>query len=109
MQQLGVQYHFLSKPIIEMAKTSMDPKRPSLCSFCSRMKRGLLYSWCVSVWVPGCVGVCVCVLCVCVYVCVPQTAFTLFSVFAHEARPLLLLVCEYVGVGMRGCPCEEEM
>jgi tRNA 2-thiocytidine biosynthesis protein TtcA len=44
LEELGVRYHVLSKPIIEMAKTCMDPKRPSLCSFCSRMKRGLLYS-----------------------------------------------------------------
>jgi hypothetical protein len=44
MAQLGVRYHMLRKPIIEMAKASMDPKRPSLCSFCSRIKRGLLYS-----------------------------------------------------------------
>jgi len=52
--------------------------------------------------------VCVFCVCVCVCVCVPQTAFTLFPVFAHEARSLLLLVCVYVGVGMWGCPCEEE-
>lgn len=44
MQALGVRYHMLSKPIIEMAKTCMDAKRPSLCAFCSRMKRGMLYS-----------------------------------------------------------------
>ena len=44
MEHLGVRYHLLSKPIIEMAKTCMDAKRPSLCSFCSRMKRGMLYS-----------------------------------------------------------------
>jgi hypothetical protein len=41
---LGVRYHMLSKPIIEMAKTCMDVKRPSLYSFCSRMKHGMLYS-----------------------------------------------------------------
>jgi len=44
LEALGVKYHMLSKPIIEMAKTHMDPKRPSLCAFCSRMKRGMLYS-----------------------------------------------------------------
>jgi len=44
LEALGVKYHMLSKPIIEMAKVHMDPKRPSLCAFCSRMKRGLLYS-----------------------------------------------------------------
>jgi len=44
LKELGVEYHMLSKPIIEMAKTHMDPKRPSLCAFCSRMKRGMLYS-----------------------------------------------------------------
>jgi len=41
---MGVKYHVLAKPIIEMAKTCIDPKRPSICAFCSRMKRGLLYS-----------------------------------------------------------------
>lgn len=44
MEALGVEYHMLSKPIIEMAKTHIDPKRPSICAFCSRMKRGLLYT-----------------------------------------------------------------
>lgn len=44
LKALDVEYHMLSKPIIEMAKKHMDPKRPSLCAFCSRMKRGLLYS-----------------------------------------------------------------
>lgn len=41
---MGVEYHMLSKPIIELAKTCIDPKRPSICAFCSRMKRGMLYS-----------------------------------------------------------------
>merc|ERR1712190_494431 len=44
MQALGVTYHFLSKPLIEMAKGSLDPKKPSICSFCARMKRGMLYT-----------------------------------------------------------------
>ena len=44
LASLGVTYHVLSKPIITMAKEKMDPKRPSICSFCSRMKRGMLYS-----------------------------------------------------------------
>jgi len=46
MKALGVKYHFLSKPLIEMAKKCLDPKKPSICSFCSRMKRGMLYSCC---------------------------------------------------------------
>merc|ERR1719160_596018 len=44
MKALGVKYHMLSQPIIEMAKTHLDPKKPSLCAFCSRMKRGMLYT-----------------------------------------------------------------
>jgi tRNA(Ile)-lysidine synthase TilS/MesJ len=44
MAELGVQYHMLSKPIIEMAKEHMNPKRPSICAFCARMKRGMLYT-----------------------------------------------------------------
>jgi len=44
MKELGVEYHFLSKPLIELAKCHLDPKKPSICSFCARMKRGMLYS-----------------------------------------------------------------
>merc|ERR1712151_1423761 len=44
MRALGVEYHFLSKPLIQMAKDHLDPKKPSICSFCARMKRGLLYT-----------------------------------------------------------------
>lgn len=44
MKALGVKYHMLSQPIIDMAKTHIDPKKPSLCAFCSRMKRGMLYT-----------------------------------------------------------------
>ncbi|CAE7627898.1 ttcA [Symbiodinium sp. CCMP2456] len=44
MKALGVTYHFLSKPLIEMAKCHLDPKKPSICSFCARMKRGMLYT-----------------------------------------------------------------
>lgn len=44
MEALGVKYHFLCKPLIEMAKAHLDPKKPSICSFCARMKRGMLYS-----------------------------------------------------------------
>ena len=43
MESLGMKYHFLSAPIVEMAKTAMTGKQ-SICSFCSRMKRGMLYS-----------------------------------------------------------------
>jgi selenocysteine lyase/cysteine desulfurase/tRNA(Ile)-lysidine synthase TilS/MesJ len=41
---LGVEYFYISKPIIEMASTKMQGD--SLCAFCSRFKRGLLYSTC---------------------------------------------------------------
>lgn len=44
LKALGVTYHFLSKPLIEMAKCHLDPKKPSICSFCARMKRGMLYT-----------------------------------------------------------------
>lgn len=42
----GIPYFYLSQNIIELAKTCMDAKRVSVCSFCSRMKRGCLYSCC---------------------------------------------------------------
>ena len=44
MKELNIPYHMLCKPLIEMAKKHLNPKKPSICSFCSRMKRGLLYS-----------------------------------------------------------------
>jgi tRNA(Ile)-lysidine synthase TilS/MesJ len=44
MQSLGVTYHYLSQPIVEMATSRMQGD--SLCAFCARFKRGLLYSCC---------------------------------------------------------------
>ncbi len=44
VQSLGVPYHYLSEPIVELAKSKMQGD--SLCAFCSRFKRGLLYSCC---------------------------------------------------------------
>lgn len=38
----GIVYHFLSYPLIELAKIHMQ--KNSICAFCSRMKRGILYS-----------------------------------------------------------------
>jgi tRNA 2-thiocytidine biosynthesis protein TtcA len=38
---LGVEYHYVRKPIMEMAKEHMG--RKSYCAFCSRLKRGLMY------------------------------------------------------------------
>jgi tRNA(Ile)-lysidine synthase TilS/MesJ len=42
MESLGVKYHYLTQPIVELAKTAMTGKQ-SICAFCSRMKRGMLY------------------------------------------------------------------
>ncbi|CAB1114004.1 unnamed protein product [Ectocarpus sp. CCAP 1310/34] len=44
LERLGVKLHYISSPIIEQAKTSMQGD--SLCAFCARMKRGLLYACC---------------------------------------------------------------
>eukprot|EP00392_Amoebophrya_sp_AT5.2_P002957 g2962.t1 len=44
LHALNVRYHFLSKPLIELAKQHMNPKKVSICSFCARMKRGMLYT-----------------------------------------------------------------
>jgi tRNA(Ile)-lysidine synthase TilS/MesJ len=41
---LGVPYYYISKPIIEMASSKLQGD--SLCAFCSRFKRGLLYTCC---------------------------------------------------------------
>lgn len=40
---LGIPYHMLSFPIVELAKKKLAPGQ-SLCSFCARMKRGMLYN-----------------------------------------------------------------
>jgi len=44
VQSLGVTYHYLSQPIVEMATSRLQGD--SLCAFCARFKRGLLYSCC---------------------------------------------------------------
>eukprot|EP00917_Polyrhabdina_sp_WS-2016_P019543 GHVP01041772.1.p1 GENE.GHVP01041772.1~~GHVP01041772.1.p1 ORF type:complete len:1423 (+),score=317.43 GHVP01041772.1:33-4271(+) len=41
VESLGIKHHMLSFPIIELAK---EKKADSLCAFCSRLRRGLLYS-----------------------------------------------------------------
>lgn len=44
MRSLGVEYFYLSENIIERAACEMSGD--SICSYCSRMKRGLLYTCC---------------------------------------------------------------
>nr|CCA19622.1 unnamed protein product putative [Albugo laibachii Nc14]CCA22872.1 unnamed protein product putative [Albugo laibachii Nc14] len=44
MKALGVEYHYLSENIMERAKCELNGS--SICSYCSRMKRGLLYQCC---------------------------------------------------------------
>ncbi len=44
LAELGVPYFYESHAITEQAKTRM--KNDSFCSFCSRMKRGIMYSTC---------------------------------------------------------------
>jgi len=41
LEGLGVEYHYVRKPIMEMAKQHMG--RKSYCAFCSRLKRGFMY------------------------------------------------------------------
>ena len=41
LKELNVDYFMLKYPIVELAKEKMQGD--SLCSFCARMKRGLLY------------------------------------------------------------------
>lgn len=42
MAALGVPYHYREQPILEEARTRM--KNDSFCAYCSRMKRGIMYS-----------------------------------------------------------------
>jgi tRNA 2-thiocytidine biosynthesis protein TtcA len=41
-RSLGVEHFMLKEPIMQIAKTKM--KNESICAFCARMKRGLLYN-----------------------------------------------------------------
>lgn len=45
VESLGVPYHFLEEPIFDRAKSG-QLQGNSICSFCARMKRGMLYSCC---------------------------------------------------------------
>lgn len=42
LKSLGVEYFFVKEPILEMAESYMNGD--SYCSFCSRIKRGVMYS-----------------------------------------------------------------
>ena len=44
LKSLDITYHYLSEPIVAMAKERLQGD--SLCAFCARFKRGLLYSCC---------------------------------------------------------------
>ena len=41
MLELGLDYHYTSEPIVELAAKHMQ--KDSFCAFCSRMRRGLMY------------------------------------------------------------------
>jgi len=42
MESLGVEYHYVSQPIMEQAAEHM--RGDSFCAWCARMKRGVMYS-----------------------------------------------------------------
>jgi tRNA 2-thiocytidine biosynthesis protein TtcA len=42
LEQLGVEYHYIREPILDMAKSHMG--KNSYCAFCSRIKRGVIYN-----------------------------------------------------------------
>lgn len=42
LKSLGVEYHYQREPILEMAEEHMG--KNSYCAFCSRIKRGIIYS-----------------------------------------------------------------
>ena len=44
LAELGIPYYFESQPIAKQAEQQM--KNDSFCSFCSRMKRGIMYNTC---------------------------------------------------------------
>ena len=41
MEELEIDYHYCKEPIVELAEEHLDNK--SFCSFCARMKRGIIY------------------------------------------------------------------
>lgn len=43
---LGVKHVLVREPLISRAETCMKQGKASICSFCARMKRGILYSTC---------------------------------------------------------------
>jgi tRNA(Ile)-lysidine synthase TilS/MesJ len=43
-EEIGVRWYYAEQPIMEQAKEHMDGD--SFCSYCSRMKRGIMYSTC---------------------------------------------------------------
>lgn len=43
---IGIEYHYESQAIIDRAKVHMTSGHISICSWCSRMKRGILYNTC---------------------------------------------------------------
>ncbi len=42
LKSLGMEYHYQREPIMKMAEEHMG--KPSYCAFCSRIKRGIMYS-----------------------------------------------------------------
>lgn len=42
LESLGMEYHYMREPIMDMAKEHMG--KNSYCAFCSRIKRGIMYS-----------------------------------------------------------------
>lgn len=42
LASLGIDYHYMREPIMDMAKEHMG--KNSYCAFCSRIKRGIMYS-----------------------------------------------------------------
>ncbi len=41
LRELGVDYHFVREPVVDLAAEHMG--KDSFCAFCSRMRRGLIY------------------------------------------------------------------
>lgn len=43
LEKVGLEYIWLEKPVFEISKEKLNPNKKTMCSICSRLRRGFLY------------------------------------------------------------------